>query len=100
MFYGENITEIILLLPDMLVFISRLFTGKSFIGVPNKFFSEMENIFNLSTAVSSHSALCQWHEIAGQPGLLHCVNQSTGNPVLVMVRPEKILVSFVRRSFF
>eukprot|EP00795_Rhopilema_esculentum_P010771 gene10771-19563_t len=72
--------------------------GKSFIGVPNKSFSEMENIFNLSTAVSSHSALCQWHEIAGQPGLLHCVNQSTGNPVLVMVRPEKILIQEIKGS--
>ena len=53
----------------------------------------MEKAFNLSSAVASHAALCQWHEVTGQPGLLHCVNQTSGNPVMVMVRPDRVLVS-------
>ena len=52
----------------------------------------MDKVFNLSPVVNSHAPLCHWHEITGQPGLLHCINQTSGNPVLVMVTPDKILV--------
>ena len=52
----------------------------------------MDKVFNLSPVVTSHAPLCHWHEITGQPGLLHCINQTSGNPVLVMVTPDKILV--------
>ena len=70
-------------------------SGKSFVGVLNKTYTEMDKVFNLSSGITSHAPLCHWHEILGQPGLLHCVSQSSGNPVLVMVTPEKILVSGV-----
>ena len=60
----------------------------------------MEKVFNLSPAVASHAPLCHWHEITGQPGLLHCINQTSGNPVLVMVTPDKILVSLVLTGKF
>ena len=71
------------------------FTGKSFVGVLGNNFSEMDKVFNLSPVVASHAPLCHWHEITGQPGLLHCINQTSGNPVLVMVTPDKISVSCV-----
>ena len=74
-------------------------------GVVSKNFSEMDKVFNLSPVVASNAPLCHWNEITGQPGLLHCINQTSGNPVMVMVTPDKILVSYreiyvLPQSFF
>eukprot|EP00794_Sanderia_malayensis_P006454 gene6454-7186_t len=72
--------------------------GKSFVGVLNDDLSGMDRIFSISSAVANHAALCNWNEIAGQPGLLHCVNQTTGNPVMIMIRPDRILVQDIKTT--
>uniref|UniRef100_UPI00358DF698 E3 ubiquitin-protein ligase UBR4 n=1 Tax=Myxine glutinosa TaxID=7769 RepID=UPI00358DF698 len=40
--------------------------------------------------------LCQWAEVPGHPGLLCCVQQATGTPVIIMVRPETFLLQEIR----
>ena len=34
--------------------------------------------------------LCGWGEVVGHPGLVSCVLQSTGNPVILMLEPDKV----------
>ena len=41
--------------------------------------------------VPAAQVLCGWGEVPDHPGLVTAVLQSTGNPVIVMVEPEKII---------
>lgn len=41
-------------------------------------------------------SLCQWAEVAGHPGLVTAVMQSGGNPVVLMLTPNNILVQEIK----
>ena len=40
--------------------------------------------------------LCGWGEVPGHPGLVSCVLQSTGNPVIVMLEPDKVTTQEIK----
>ncbi|XP_008200345.2 E3 ubiquitin-protein ligase UBR4 isoform X1 [Tribolium castaneum] len=40
--------------------------------------------------------LCQWTEIPNHPGLICCAMQSTNNPVVLMIKPDTILIQEVK----
>ncbi|KAK8723162.1 hypothetical protein OTU49_011871, partial [Cherax quadricarinatus] len=40
--------------------------------------------------------LCQWGEVTGHPGLITCLTQSSNNPVILMVKPDHILIQEIR----
>ena len=40
--------------------------------------------------------LCGWGEVPGHPGIVSCVLQSTGNPVIVMLEPDKITTQEIK----
>lgn len=41
-------------------------------------------------------ALCQWSEVMNHPGLVCCVQQTTGVPLVVMVKPDTFLIRRLR----
>ncbi|KAJ8985586.1 hypothetical protein NQ317_015077 [Molorchus minor] len=45
---------------------------------------------------SSAQPLCQWTEIPNHPGLVCCAMQSSNNPVILMLKPDSILIQEVR----
>lgn len=40
--------------------------------------------------------LCQWTEIPNHPGLVCCAMQSSNNPVILMIKPDTILIQEVK----
>ncbi|RZB39229.1 zf-UBR domain containing protein [Asbolus verrucosus] len=40
--------------------------------------------------------LCQWTEIPNHPGLICCAMQSSNNPVILMIKPDSILIQEVK----
>ena len=40
--------------------------------------------------------LCQWTEIPNHPGLVCCAMQSSNNPVILMIKPDAILIQEVK----
>ena len=51
------------------------------------------NMFHFSfsaTKNTSPQVLCGWGEVAGYPDLVSFVLQYTGNPVILMLEPDKI----------
>lgn len=45
---------------------------------------------------SSNQPLCQWTEIPNHPGLVCCAMQSSNNPVILMLKPDSILIQEIR----
>lgn len=45
-----------------------------------------------SGGVKNQSGLCQWSDVVNHPGLLVCMTQPAGTPVMLMVKPDCILV--------
>lgn len=41
-------------------------------------------------------ALCQWSEVMNHPGLVCCVQQTTGVPLVVMVKPDTFLIQEIK----
>lgn len=41
-------------------------------------------------------ALCQWSEVMNHPGLVCCVQQTTGIPLVIMVKPDNFLVQEIK----
>lgn len=41
-------------------------------------------------------ALCQWSEVMNHPGLVCCVQQTTGIPLVIMVKPDTFLVQEIK----
>lgn len=41
-------------------------------------------------------ALCQWSEVMNHPGLVCCVQQTTGIPLVVMVKPDTFLIQEIK----
>ena len=40
--------------------------------------------------------LCQWAEVAGHPGLLLALTQSSYSPIIIVVEPHRILVEEIK----
>ena len=65
------------------------------IGVPARSGSSSSS----STACSGSlpvQPLCQWAEVAGHPGLLLALTQSSYSPIIIMVEPQRILVEEIK----
>ena len=45
---------------------------------------------------NSSQPLVQWSEVPGHTGLLYCMTQSTNNPVVLMIKPDAILVQEIK----
>lgn len=45
---------------------------------------------------TAHQPLCQWTEIPNHPGLICCAMQSSNNPVILMIKPDTILIQEVK----
>lgn len=41
-------------------------------------------------------ALCQWSEVMNHPGLVCCVQQTTGIPLVIMVKPDTFLIQEIK----
>ncbi|XP_052222057.1 E3 ubiquitin-protein ligase UBR4-like isoform X2 [Dreissena polymorpha] len=79
--------------------------GKSFCAPLEKDLSSTRAIFPISFRSSnggskgSNSAqqpLVQWSEVPGHIGLLYCMTQTTNNPVVLMVRPDTLLIQEIK----
>ena len=57
----------------------------------------MRVVFSSGTkAGSSPQPLVQWMEVTNHPGLVCCMTQTSNNPVILMVKPDAILVQEIR----
>ncbi|CAH1119052.1 unnamed protein product [Phaedon cochleariae] len=45
---------------------------------------------------STNQPLCQWTEIPNHPGLICCAMQSSNNPVIIMLKPDSIMIQEIR----
>lgn len=45
---------------------------------------------------SSGQPLCQWTEIPNHPGLVCCAMQSSNNPVILMLKPDVLMIQEIR----
>lgn len=80
--------------------------GKSFIA-PLKFMNlEINIVFMINLVANKMNGnksnnnqpqpLCQWSEIANHPGLVCSVMQSSNNPVILMIKPETIMIQEIK----
>ncbi|XP_052093919.1 E3 ubiquitin-protein ligase UBR4-like [Mytilus californianus] len=77
--------------------------GKSFAATVTKDLSVTSLLFQISlksngTSKGSNSSqpLVQWSEVPGHVGLMYCMTQSTNNPVVLMIKPDAILVQEIK----
>ena len=49
-----------------------------------------------SNKSSSPQVLSSWGEVSGHPGVVSCVLQSTGNPVIIMLQPDKVTTQEIK----
>ncbi|WAR30664.1 UBR4-like protein [Mya arenaria] len=45
---------------------------------------------------SSQQPLVQWSEVPGHTGLIYCMTQTTNNPVVLMVKPDTLMVQEIK----
>ena len=45
---------------------------------------------------NSSQPLVQWSEVPGHTGLLYCMTQASNNPVVLMIKPDAILVQEIK----
>ena len=80
--------------------------GKSFIAPLKYMDSEINTVFminlqnNKSNGNKSNNntpqPLCQWSEVANHPGLVCSVLQTSNNPVILMIKPDVVLVQEIK----
>ena len=94
--------------------------GKSFMSAVTAVTEELNNVFQIkfkpspssssSSTTSSNNgsssssssknnglqALCAWNEVPGHPGLVSAFLQTSGNPVIFMVEPDKCTVQEIK----
>ena len=79
--------------------------GKSFIAPLKYMDSDITVVFMINLANKSNGnksnnnqpqPLCQWSEIANHPGLVCSVLQSSNNPVILMIKPETIMIQEIK----
>ncbi|KAK2851204.1 hypothetical protein Q5P01_007480 [Channa striata] len=73
--------------------------GKSFAATVSRSTTEVQRLFSINIKGSNGSssskmspALCQWSEVMNHPGLVCCVQQTTGIPLVIMVKPDTFLI--------
>lgn len=54
--------------------------------------------FSNGTSKGSNNSqpLVQWSEVPGHVGLMYCMTQSTNNPVVLMIKPDAMLVQEIK----
>ncbi|KAL4218587.1 perineurial glial growth [Mactra antiquata] len=45
---------------------------------------------------SGNQPLVQWSEVTGHTGLLYCMTQTTNNPVVLMIKPDALLIQEIK----
>lgn len=79
--------------------------GKSFISPFPQVVSELTNVFYIQLRTSNGSGsnakptpqpLCQWSEVPHHPGLILAQLQTSNNPVILMVKPDAVLVQEIK----
>ncbi|CAL1532573.1 unnamed protein product [Lymnaea stagnalis] len=77
-------------------------SGKSFAAPVAKDLSTVTNLFPISFKCSNGGSkvgsqpLVAWSEVPGHTGLLYCMVQTTNNPIVLMVKPDVILVQEIK----
>ncbi|EPQ18169.1 E3 ubiquitin-protein ligase UBR4 [Myotis brandtii] len=75
--------------------------GKSFAATISRTTLEVLQLFSINIKSSNGGsktspALCQWSEVMNHPGLVCCVQQTTGVPLVVMVKPDTFLIQEIK----
>ncbi|KAM5126070.1 E3 ubiquitin-protein ligase UBR4-like, partial [Mantella aurantiaca] len=75
--------------------------GKSFAATINRSTLDILLLFPINIKSSNGGskttpALCQWSEVMNHPGLVCCVQQTTGIPLVVMVKPDSFLIQEIK----
>ncbi|KAI0242917.1 E3 ubiquitin-protein ligase UBR4 [Lamellibrachia satsuma] len=76
--------------------------GKTFSAAVPRDMEEMAALFPVTfkssgtKAGSNPQPLVQWMEVTNHPGLVCCMTQTSNNPVILMVKPDTILVQEIR----
>ncbi|XP_057678820.1 E3 ubiquitin-protein ligase UBR4 isoform X1 [Corythoichthys intestinalis] len=76
--------------------------GKSFAATVSRSTTDVQRLFPIHVKSSNGSsnkmspALCQWSEVMNHPGLVCCVQQTTGIPLVIMVKPDTFLIQEIK----
>ncbi|KAK1898672.1 E3 ubiquitin-protein ligase UBR4 [Dissostichus eleginoides] len=76
--------------------------GKSFAATVSRSTSEVQRLFPINVKGSNGGsskispALCQWSEVMNHPGLVCCVQQTTGIPLVIMIKPDTFLIQEIK----
>ncbi|XP_035658748.1 E3 ubiquitin-protein ligase UBR4-like, partial [Branchiostoma floridae] len=76
--------------------------GKNFISPLKKIVTELSPVFPVTLRSSNGAgkgtspSLCQWSEVLNHPGLICCLTQTAGTPVVIMVKPDSILIQEIK----
>ncbi|XP_008300472.1 E3 ubiquitin-protein ligase UBR4 isoform X1 [Stegastes partitus] len=76
--------------------------GKSFAATVSRSTTEVQRLFPINIKGSNGGsskmspALCQWSEVMNHPGLVCCVQQTTGIPLVIMVKPDTFLIQEIK----
>ncbi|XP_078094991.1 E3 ubiquitin-protein ligase UBR4 isoform X5 [Mustelus asterias] len=76
--------------------------GKSFAAMLSRTTLEVQRLFPINLKSSNGGsgktvpALCQWSEVMNHPGLVCCVQQTTGIPLVIMVKPDTFLIQEIK----
>ncbi|XP_013766248.1 E3 ubiquitin-protein ligase UBR4 [Pundamilia nyererei] len=76
--------------------------GKSFAATVSRSTTDVQRLFAINVKGSNGGsskmspALCQWSEVMNHPGLVCCVQQTTGIPLVIMVKPDTFLIQEIK----
>ncbi|TRY87094.1 hypothetical protein DNTS_009169 [Danionella cerebrum] len=75
--------------------------GKSFAATVSRSNMETQRVFTINVkgtngGSKTSPALCQWSEVMNHPGLVCCVQQTTGIPLVIMVKPDTFLIQEIK----
>ncbi|BFZ02848.1 hypothetical protein BsWGS_05885 [Bradybaena similaris] len=77
--------------------------GKSFAAPVSKDLSTVTNLFPITFKSSNGGGkggnaqpLVSWSEVPGHTGLLYCMAQATNNPIVLMIKPDVIMVQEIK----
>ncbi|XP_014478762.1 PREDICTED: protein purity of essence isoform X5 [Dinoponera quadriceps] len=79
--------------------------GKSFIAPLKHMDSDITVVFQINLANKTNGnksnnnqpqPLCQWSEVANHPGLVCSIMQTSNNPVILMIKPDTIMIQEIK----
>eukprot|EP00058_Branchiostoma_floridae_P006338 XP_002591826.1 hypothetical protein BRAFLDRAFT_125324 [Branchiostoma floridae] len=104
--FVEDMYYIVLMSSAGYMYIQLLFfsytQGKNFISPLKKIVTELSPVFPVTLRSSNGAgkgtspSLCQWSEVLNHPGLICCLTQTAGTPVVIMVKPDSILIQEIK----